>query len=234
VNAGKSSLVNALSGTAQALSGAGIHTDSALDVPAAHELHGPLLLTDTVGLRGDARVELGVLTGADLLLWPVALHRADRGADLRALQALRDWAATHPSRSPPPIVFVATHADRLEPSAEWAPPYDTAAGTGRKEQSIAAALAAAKAALAWPEARWVPAALGGVPAWNIEGIHAAIAAARPEAEASRALRLRAVRGTVARAADAARTLRGAGRVLRGEALRGVPDRITRLFPKREG
>ncbi|WP_431271796.1 hypothetical protein [Dankookia sp. P2] len=170
------------------------------------------------------------LVAADVLLWPIALHRADRGADMRALTALRAWSAKNPARSVPPIVFVGTHFDRLEPAGEWSPPYDFAGGKQPKEVSGAAALAAAKADLAWPEARWTIAVLGGgIQAWNVDAIRGAIANARPEAEASRTLRMHATRGNVARMSDTVRALRGAGRFIAGEVKRGNPGAISKLM-----
>lgn len=163
VNAGKSSLVNALSGAARAIAGNVVHSGRALDFPLDHPAHGPLLVTDTRGLAGDEAPDVEAMVGADLLLWPVAVHRADRKADMRALAALRRWAGENPRRSVPPIVFVATHVDRLDPAGEWSPPYDLVGGSRPKEASVSAALAAAQADLAWPEARWVPAVLGGAP-----------------------------------------------------------------------
>lgn len=233
VNAGKSSLVNALSEAARALAGNVVHTGRPLDYPLDHPSHGPLLLTDTKGLAGGEMPDVEAMVAADLLLWPVALHRADRKADMRALSALRDWAAENPRRSVPPIIFVATHADRLDPPG-WSPPYDLVGGAGPKEVSVAAALSAAKASLAWPEARWVPAVLcGALPAWNVDGVRAAIAAARPEAEVVRAMRLRETRGNAARLADAARAARGAGRVLVAEVRRGVPEATRRIFGEKD-
>jgi hypothetical protein len=223
VNAGKSSLVNALAGKVQALSGNVIPTRRALEFSIYHEIHGPLGVTDTPGLVANESREVELFVEADLLLWPIALHRADRGVDMSALAALRAWSMKNPNRSVPPIVFVGTHPDRIEPSREWSPPYNFADGTRPKEIKGAAALAAAKTDLAWPEGRWAIAAIGGgVQAWNIDAIRVAIADARTEAEAARILRLNASRGNTARISDSVRTLQGAGRLIMREAKRGVP------------
>jgi hypothetical protein len=223
VNAGKSSLVNALSGEARALAGNVIHTGLALEFPIDHPTHGSLVVTDTRGLAAGEPPDVETFVAADLLLWPVALHRADRAADMQALTALRAWSAKNPARSIPPIVFVGTHLDRLDPVTEWSPPYDLVGGKRPKEVAFAAALAAAKTDLAWPEARWTVAMLGsGIQTWNVDAVRGAIADARPAAETSRNLRLRATRGSLARVSDAARALRGAGRVIIGEVTRGIP------------
>jgi predicted GTPase len=223
VNAGKSSLVNALSGAARAIAGNVVHTERSLDFPLDHDAHGPLLLTDTKGLVAGGEPDVEAMVAADMLLWPVALHRADRKADTRALAALREWAAKNPRRSVPPIVFVATHPDRLEPNREWAPPYDIEKGSRPEEISARAALEAAKSALAWPEARWVPVVVGDrVPVWNLDSVRTAIVAARPAAEASRAMRLLETRGTTAKVADAVRSAQGAARKVWAEMTRGAP------------
>ena len=73
-------------------------------------------------------------------------------------------------------------------------------------------------------------ALGsGNGAWNVDAVREAIGDARPAAEASRNLRLRATRGSIARISDAVRSLRGAGRVITGEVKRGVPVANTDLM-----
>lgn len=223
VNAGKSSLVNALAGGNWALAGNVIPTRKALEFSFDHEIHGPLGVTDTPGLVDGQLPEIGLFVEADLLLWPIALHRADRGVDMSALAALRAWSAKNPTRSVPPIVFVGTHPDRVAPSREWSPPYNFVDGTRPKEVQGAAAIAAAKADLAWPEGRWAIAALGGgIQVWNVEAIRLAIAEARAEAEAARILRLNASRGNIARMTDTVRTLQGTGRLILAETKRGVP------------
>ncbi len=230
VNAGKSSLVNALAGEAWALAGNVIPTRRALEFSIDHEIHGPLRVTDTPGLVASESPEVGLFVEADLLLWPVALHRADRGVDMKALAALRAWSVKNPTRSVPPIVFVGTHPDRVAPSREWSPPYDFVDGKRPKEVQGAAALLAARTDLAWPESRWAIAALGGgIQVWNIDAVRLAIAEARPEAESARILRLNATRGNIARISDSVRTLQGTGRLIIGEAKRGVPA----LLPRRQ-
>jgi predicted GTPase len=152
----------------------------------------------------------------------VALHRADRGADVAALAALRRWSAANPANPMPPLVFVPTHADRLDPPMEWTPPYDATAGRRPKERAIRTAVAAVQAALAWPEARWVPvvAAPDREP-WNLPELRAALIAMRPAAEAVRAARLRERRGRLAMAADAARSVKGVVARVTAELSRGV-------------
>ena len=77
---------------------------------------------------------------------------------------------------------------------------------------------------------WAIAALGGgIQVWNIDAVRLAIAEARPEAESARILRLNATRGNIARISDSVRTLQGTGRLIIGEAKRGVPA----LLPGRQ-
>lgn len=235
VKSGKSSLLNALAGSARSLAGHAISTEAALEVPIVHPVTGPVVLIDTPGLEAGAKPDADRLTDADMVLWTVALHRADRGTDAALLAALRDWTMHHRRRIPAPIIFVATHLDRLAPAEPWSPPYDLdRPGNGTRDTMGSEALKALRADLAWPEARWVAAVPGGVHGpWNLDAVRAAIAAARAEAEAARAARLVASRGLLARAADAGRSMAGAARLLGAEVTRGVPDAVARMRPGRD-
>ncbi|MFN8720332.1 MAG: GTPase family protein [Rhodospirillales bacterium] len=233
VNAGKSSLINALSGRALTLAEITVHTARALDFSLDHPVGGRLVVTDTIGFPTDGAPDVSSFVDVDLLFWPVAVHRADRGTDMRMLAALREWARSNPRRAVPPIIFVATHLDRLDPPGEWSPPYDLAGGQRPKELSIGAALAAAKADLNWPEARWVPAVLGAGGWWNVEAVWEAVAAVRRDADAARAMRLLEGRTTTALMSDALQSLQGAGRILITEATDSLPGAARRLFGQRD-
>ncbi|MCA3315396.1 MAG: GTPase domain-containing protein [Roseomonas sp.] len=183
VNAGKSSLVNALVERSVNLSGLSIHTagehDFAVDLPGL----GPVELVDTPGLRHGEAPPLDRIVGADMVLWAVALHRADRAPDADLAHALRQWSAKHAGRRVPPVIVVPTHMDRLDPPGEWEPPYDWKQGSRLKEQSTRAALQAVQDALAWPEARWVPAVLrDGRPFWNLDAVRKEMVLAKADAE----------------------------------------------------
>jgi hypothetical protein len=78
-------------------------------------------------------------------------------------------------------VLVLTHADRLPPPRDWAPPYDLN-GAGPKEESMRAAIGAARAALDLERAVIVRCDTPEA-AWNIEGLNTAILAALPQARA---------------------------------------------------
>ena len=222
LNAGKSSLVNALAGEVRSPAEAGLHTPKAFHARVDDPALGLLILTDTPGFAAGGEPEIGHLLTADLVVWAVALHRADRGADLAALAALRRWSAAHPARPLPPLVFAPTHADRLDPPGEWRPPYDVESGKRPKEKSIRRAVEALREALAWPEAACVPVVVAADrEAWNLAALRAALLAARPAAEAVRAARLRERRSKVAMAADAARSVRGMVARVASELTRGT-------------
>lgn len=206
-NAGKSSLVNALAGEAR--------TVASLTRPspgfAAHAVDG-LVLVDGPGL-GDAPSPawMAEAARADLILWVARAHDIARGPDQRALAALRAHAAANPAGRAAPILLALTHADRLPPPREWAPPY-ALGGIRAKEQSMRAALGAARAALDLPVA--VPVRCDTPEtAWNLDMLRAAIAAALPEARRRQLERALAPEGWGQVAIRSARGLPALGRRL---------------------
>lgn len=219
VNSGKSSLVNALSGRARTV------TSLTRETPgfAAWDLDG-LVLVDGPGLgETPSPAWLAEAAKADLILWVVRAHDIARGPDQRALAALRARTAADPTLRPTPIVLALTHADRLPPPREWAPPYEPG-GTRPKEQSLRAALGAARAALDLPVAVAVRCDTPET-AWNIGGLQAALAATLPEARRKQLERAMAPEGWGALARQTARGLPKLGRRL-GRLASGV------LFPRR--
>lgn len=202
-NTGKSTVVNALLGSAQSLAGQNMATKDKISFSADREDLGTIEFIDTPGLKHDELPPLDRITNADLVLWTVALHRADRAPDVALADALRQWAKKHVSQRVPPIVFVMTHIDRLDPPGEWLPPYDLEGGQRPKEQSARRAMEAAKNAMQWPEARWTPAMLGeGIPHWNIEALRKHIADLRDAAERTQHAREVATRSKYDRLVDA--------------------------------
>jgi predicted GTPase len=151
VNAGKSSLVNALLGERLA------HTDI---VPATAEITRyelqpagiptRLVLLDTVGYghtgprEDQLRATEDAARQADLLLLVLHATNPARQADLDMLQALRRWFDSKPDLKMPPVLGVLTHIDLLRPSLEWSPPYDWQNPRRPKEQLIEQAVAAAR------------------------------------------------------------------------------------------
>lgn len=144
VNAGKSSLVNAL--LEDVVAGVDVLRTTAAATAYELRLDGTpeALLIDTPGLGADqsehALVDL--VWDSDCVVWVTAAHRADRAAERRALEAIRARFHTDPRRSPPPLLVVASHIDRVSPAREWMPPYDIATPTRPKERNIRDALEA--------------------------------------------------------------------------------------------
>jgi predicted GTPase len=222
VNAGKSSLVNALLGRSASLAGHNVHTRRKHDFEVEVEGVGPVNFVDHPGFRHGASPDVDLIVGADMVLWAIALHRADRAPDAAVAEALRQWSARQPGRRVPPIIVVPTHMDRLDPSGEWEPPYDWERGDRTKERSAAAAVAAVREALAWPEARLAPVMLReGLPIWNLDAVRAAMTSARREAELTQMSRIDAGRTWWDTTVDAAHSGRGVIRTLGREVRRLV-------------
>ncbi len=222
VNAGKSTLVNVLLGRSASLAGHAVHTKREHDFEAEVEGVGPVKFVDHPGFRHGESPDVDLIIGADMVLWTVALHRADRAPDAEAAEALRQWSSRQPGRRIPPIIVIPTHMDRLYLSGEWTPPNDWERGARAKERTAAAAVAAVREVLAWPEARLVPVMLReGLPPWNLEAVRAAMASARREAELTQISRIDAGRTWWDTTVDAAHSARGAVRTLGREVRRFV-------------
>lgn len=185
-NAGKSALLNALLGRVR--EPVGLLTPPAADCRAYlldNEQIGALILVDCPGsdTYPDAKAAwLEQAIRSDLVLWVAAADRADRAGDQRALALLDALTERRPELRPVPRILVLTHADRLDPPLEWAPPYDIEQGNRGKEEQMRAASRAASEQLGIPPER---SALIAIPpqhrAWNLEGLYQAIVRATPEA-----------------------------------------------------
>lgn len=213
VKAGKSTLINALSGRERALTSPLPATAGFAAYALDDESAGALRLVDSRGLS-DAPDDgfLAELAAADLVIWVAAAHRADRAVDQAALRRIFAWFDARPAQRRPPIILAMSQADRLSPAAEWAPPYDVASGTRAKESAIRGALAAARATLGLDAERAVAIAIPSLDAaWNLRGagsLWAAIHAALPAAHQKRLERLIGARGWWSRVVDAGATALG--------------------------
>jgi predicted GTPase len=177
-NAGKSSLINALSGTLRVPASL---TRQSADF-TAHALGEDLVLVDGPGTGAEpSRAWLDRAAEADAILWVARAHDIARGPDQRALAALRGAQAARRAETAAPVILVLTHADRLPPPRDWAPPYDLQ-GEAAKEQSFRAALGAARAALDIDRAV-ILRCDSVADAWNLDALRAALAAALPAARA---------------------------------------------------
>ena len=185
--AGKSSLINRLTGTA----------DAAVDIlPSTHRQTAyrlsrdglpEALVIDMPGLEADEDVAALVKAAedCDMLLWVSSATRAARAMDRAGLDAIAA-AAAKAGRHVPPRVLALTHVDGLRPFAEWSPPLDVSAPRTAKEISVRAAMEAVARELSLPLQQTVP-VRADTPeaAYNIDALWAAITAALPEAKRSR-------------------------------------------------
>ena len=192
ISAGKSSLINAL---AQEVTAA---VDALPTTPSftAYELKRggfpAALLIDSPGLGtrpGDAALLIENAAEADLVLWVVASHRADRDADGRALRDFRLHFAERLNRRRPPVVLVVSQIDRLRPFQEWDPPYDLTRSDRPKAVSIRDAVSAIAKELGFSpdEAVAISTAPNSAP-YNIDAVWAQIVRLLPEAQSAQLIR----------------------------------------------
>jgi GTP-binding protein EngB required for normal cell division len=129
VNAGKSSLVNALLGEPAAAVAQARLTNHASSYPLRREDLTEAVLVDTPGLRSTTDIA-GLVQRAwesDLLLWVIAADTASHALDRDALDAVRARFAEDPRRSPIPIIVVLSRIDRLGANCPTKPALDRVA-----------------------------------------------------------------------------------------------------------
>ena len=226
---GKSSLVNALAKEVNAAVDALPATSSYTAYVLEREGLPAALIVDSPGIGADPAAVAKLIEkadDADLVLWVVAVHRADRDIDRKAIDALQAHFAARLNRRRPPIVLVATHIDRLRPFGEWAPPYDLATDRCEKAQNILAATNTAASELGFTGQEAVPVSLVNPDApYNIERLWQRIFEVVPEAKRARLLRTLhdlkdnwSWKSVWSQAAGAGRVIAGA---MKREAGRGV-------------
>lgn len=215
-NAGKSSLINALSGRARAVVSP-LPCETGFTAHALeNETAGELVLVDSPGLT-DApdKAWLREAARADVVVWVAAAHRADRAVDQTALRALRTRHEQDLRARRAPVVLALTHADRLDPAAEWDPPYNPEKGKRPKEQTFRAARAAACEVLGVPSNQTALLVTRDPESpWNLEAFWTAIHAALPDARRTRLERLLTQRGRLDGVSATVRTLPGLVRQLK--------------------
>lgn len=194
VNAGKSSLLNAM---AQEVRGAiGPLPTTAIAAEYTLELEGrpAVVLVDTPGIGDrvqDAAELLRQATRSDLILWVASATQPSRAPDRVSLDALRSEAKAQLQRRPAPVLLVLTHVDQLRPVAEWAPPYDITAPAGPKARSIRAAMNSVATSLDLPADAVVPVAMPpGQKSYNIDALWARIVLEFDEARLAQLDRIR--------------------------------------------
>ncbi|SRR6266851_6220916 len=148
VNAGKSSLVNALAQEIRCAVGPLPTTVRAAEYQLELEKRPAVSLVDMPGLGDDVEQELRAQAElADLVLWVSSATQPARSADRQALDDFRAWARAQLARRPPRVLLAVTHIDELRPVNEWTPPYDLATSAGPKARNILAAIHSVEAPL---------------------------------------------------------------------------------------
>jgi hypothetical protein len=192
LNAGKSSLINALLGEVRTASDILPATNQFTPFEIRREGVPEALILDSPGLAtsGEALAALvDQAAQADLIIWVASAVRADREIDRVALSELRKYFADHPNRRRPPMLLALTHIDRLRPFQEWSPPYDLTDANNPKVASIVAAMEAAGGDLAMPPDAMIPLCLDpkrGL--YNVDLAWAKIVEAIPDAQRAQLVR----------------------------------------------
>jgi predicted GTPase len=192
VNAGKSSLVNALAQETRCAVGALPTTARAAEYQLELEGRPALSLVDMPGLDEKVEQELEAQAQrADLVLWVASATQPARNADRQGLDHFRAWSSMQLARRAPRVVLALTHIDELRPANEWMPPYDLATPIGPKPRNIAAAIHSVARALDLPAGAIVPVAMPpGRKPYNIDALWARIAVELDDAKLVQLDRLR--------------------------------------------
>jgi uncharacterized protein len=223
VNAGKSSLLNAMAQEIRCAVGPLPTTSSARECLLDVEGHPTVMLVDMPGIGECAETAPELLLQAeraDLIMWVASATQPARGPDRKGLDEVRAWAKAQLARRPPPVLLALTHVDELRPAAEWTPPYDVTAPAGPKARAIRAALDAVARALDLPVDAIVPVALPpGRESYNLDALWARIAVELDEAKLVQLDRLRIGQEGL-RLHDLATQLGHAGRVIIKSIVKG--------------
>jgi uncharacterized protein len=177
INAGKSSLVNALAKETRCAVGPLPTTTRAEEYLLDLEGHPTVSIVDMPGLGQRPRSDLLMQAErADLVVWVASAVQPARGPDRQGLDDFRSWAGAQLGRRPPPVVLALTHVDELRPAREWAPPYDITTPAGPKALAIRAAIDAVAETLDLPTNAIVPVAMPpGREPYNLDALWARLA-----------------------------------------------------------
>ncbi len=219
VNAGKSSLANALLGAVQAPVSEVPTPGDTREFRTAPDSPIDLVILDSPGLTATGR-ELDTLMGqldtADLILWVAQATKPGRQVDTTALDEIRRHFQANPARRPPPMVLAMTHSDKLSPAREWSPPYDLDHPATAKAVAMADALDHVGVTLGFDREPRVPVALPpGEEPYNLDALWAAIGASLKDAQLTALDRTLKQRGGFSLARTFAQCREG-GRFLLGE------------------
>ena len=194
VNAGKSSLLNALAGALRR----GVDITESRDRKGEIELslagRPELILIDSegIGTRAAAIGELLETAGsADLVIWVASAVQPAREPDRVGLERMRAAFAETTELRAPRVIGVLTHVDRLRPAAEWRPPYDIDRADRPKAAAIREAVKEVADVLGLPAEEMVPVSVREpADAYNVDLVWGLIAANLDEAKLVKLIRLR--------------------------------------------
>jgi predicted GTPase len=147
VNAGKSSLINALLGQRVAVT----NVLPQMDQVQRHSVRlsdtdQRIVFLDTPGYSGTGlsrslqKQTQRAIEQADLVLLVMSASNPARQADQQILDQTLASVAAQSHRKPPPVIGVLTHIDTLAPLLEWDPPYNWQTPTHLKEENIRGAV----------------------------------------------------------------------------------------------
>jgi predicted GTPase len=192
VNAGKSSLVNALAQEIRSAVGPVPTTSRAAEYLLELEGRPAVSLVDMPGLGGPAGQDyLAQAERADIVLWVASALQPARDLDRKSLDELRAWAGAQRARRTPPALLALTHVDQLRPANEWMPPYDIGTPTAPKARAIRGAVDAVARSLDLQADAIVPIAMPpGRDPYNLDALWARIAVELDEAKLVQLDRLR--------------------------------------------
>ncbi len=143
VNAGKSSLINAL---------AERYVTEVDTLPATAGFRHvrftlsddlELFLVDSPGLDGKDETAAKLLQQAvnsDLILWLCQANQPAKNLDRELIEQINGHFDAHLQRKPPPVVLVTTHNDQLPPVSDWTPPYQLEPAEKPKARAMVEAL----------------------------------------------------------------------------------------------
>jgi predicted GTPase len=171
VNAGKSSLLNAMAEQVQRNVGAIPIRDGPAELMLRLAGRPEVILIDTPGIGSDSgmRTLADQTARADLILWVVSATQSARAPDVEALRAMKNKYETNLQLREPPILVVVTHVDELTPALEWTPPYDLLRADRPKARRIRDAIEHVGEALGVDHDRVVPVCVRDVvAAYNLD------------------------------------------------------------------
>lgn len=179
VNAGKSSLTNALLGSVKS-------PVSELPTPGGVREYRvnskeslDLVILDCSGLMSPNDIHLKTILEhcdkVDLIIWVAKANNPARDLDAAALCEIRKQINSNSNVRPPSLMLVMTHIDKVSPTKEWSPPYDLNQSDNIKAYNMRSALTHVADALGFTGDPQIPIALcPDEPAYNLDAVWSAI------------------------------------------------------------